>query len=87
MVFFLALHDLGKFSDGFQNLRPTILLLLQKRKSKRAYCERHDTFGYILWLNQLKKEFSTLGILKVGSGRRKTTIEIAMDFWMSAVTH
>ena len=35
MVFFLALHDLGKFSDSFQNLCPELLEKLQHRTCAR----------------------------------------------------
>jgi len=87
MVFFLALHDLGKFADAFQNLRPELLLTLQHRESPRGYAERHDTLGYLLWRHQLRPLFSKLGILhdEKGSRRRTPTVE-AVDFWMRAVT-
>jgi hypothetical protein len=31
--FLLALHELGKFGDGFQNLRPNLLQALQGRRT------------------------------------------------------
>lgn len=86
MVFFLVLHDLGKFADGFQNLRSDILNLLQIRNSQRGYAKRHDTLGYILWEKELKKEFESLGIIKPCRGRRKNADQTAIDFWMRAVT-
>jgi len=87
MVFFLALHDLGKFADAFQNLRPELLLDLQHRESTRGYAERHDTLGYLLWRHQLRPLFSTLGIVNIEKrSRRRAPGEIAADFWMRAVT-
>lgn len=86
MVFFLALHDLGKFADSFQNLRPDLLFKLKQRKSKRAYCERHDNLGYLFWKEVLKSELAEQGLFNVGSGRRQTNEEVAIDFWMLAVT-
>lgn len=87
MIFFLALHDLGKFADGFQNLRPDILLELQQRKSKRGYSERHDALGYFFWQEALRIEFREIGILKtVSTGRRRSSEEEAIKFWMQAVT-
>ena len=44
-----ASHDLGKFSDGFQNLNPPGLMeALHGRTSSAPYNERHDVLGYHL---------------------------------------
>lgn len=45
LSFLLAIHDLGKFSDGFQNLRSDLLQALQGRSTRVNYDERHDTLG------------------------------------------
>ncbi len=45
--FFLAMHDIGKFSVRFQNLKPQLLSLLQNRTSSRDYIIRHDDMGMI----------------------------------------
>lgn len=48
--FFLALHDLGKFSDTFQSLRMDLVRELQGREGRAdSYTERHDTLGYWIW--------------------------------------
>ena len=39
-TFALALHDLGKFAESFQNLRPQILNKLQDTVSKRKYAHK-----------------------------------------------
>jgi CRISPR-associated endonuclease/helicase Cas3 len=41
----LALHDLGKFSDSFQNQRPDLFKQLQQRSTTAPY-ERHDLLGF-----------------------------------------
>ena len=46
LVFLLAIHDLGKFADGFQALRPDLWLKLQGRSGQVPAGERHDTIGY-----------------------------------------
>ena len=46
LTFLLAIHDVGKFGDGFQNLRPDLMLALQGRRAAVSYAERHDTLGY-----------------------------------------
>src|SRR3990170_3221674 len=46
LTYLLAIHDVGKFADSFQNLRPDLMLALQGRKAAVSYDERHDTLGY-----------------------------------------
>lgn len=45
----LALHDLGKFCDGFQDLRLDLSKTLQGPHPERPYCVHHDSAGYLLW--------------------------------------
>jgi len=51
--FFLALHDLGKFSYRFQNLRPDLYHHLQQQSSQDNYTIRHDSLGYFIWQQQI----------------------------------
>lgn len=53
--FWLALHDIGKFSDGFQKLRPDLFESLQGRTSRAEYTERHDSLGYRLCSGHLRE--------------------------------
>lgn len=56
--FFLALHDVGKFSDGFQSLRPDLVRTLQGREQPGAiYTERHDTLGFWAWKELVEDGF------------------------------
>jgi CRISPR-associated endonuclease/helicase Cas3 len=60
LSFLLAIHDLGKFSDGFQNLRPDLFQSLQEGRSTRAsYDERHDTLGWLFAQDYLPSAFAT----------------------------
>ncbi len=87
MTLFLALHDLGKFADSFQNLCPDLLEQLQHRTSKRAYAERHDTLGYILWNQQVRAALQESGILPAdGRSRRQQPDIVSADLWARAVT-
>lgn len=54
----LALHDAGKWSESFQNLKPDILRELQGKTSTLAYPVRHDTLGF--WLLTDKRIRSTV---------------------------
>lgn len=46
--FFLSLHDIGKFSVRFQNLKPQLLSFLQGRASSQEYIVRHDDMAFVL---------------------------------------
>ncbi len=87
LVFFLALHDLGKFSRSFQSLRPDLLEKLQGEESGINYTVRHDSLGFLLWKKHLRQKFIEFELLKVsGSRRRAETGETVTDLWMSIVT-
>ncbi|MCD4771764.1 CRISPR-associated helicase Cas3' [archaeon] len=49
ITFNLAIHDIGKFSDRFQNLRSDIFKHLRGCTCDKSYNDRHDTMGYHLW--------------------------------------
>ena len=58
LSFLLAIHDLGKFSDGFQNLRPDLFQALQGRGTRANYDERHDTLGWLFAQDYLPSAFA-----------------------------
>lgn len=47
--YLLALHDLGKFSNGFQDQRPDVVERLLAPRPPRESPVRHDSAGYALW--------------------------------------
>jgi len=47
--FFLAIHDIGKFSERFQNLKPELFNTLRDDVSNKEYIMRHDSMGFLLW--------------------------------------
>jgi CRISPR-associated endonuclease/helicase Cas3 len=54
LVFFLALHDLGKFAESFQFVIPKLFNKLQGRITsyKQPYSRKHfghDSIGFLLW--------------------------------------
>ncbi|MDR3568591.1 MAG: CRISPR-associated helicase Cas3' [Syntrophobacteraceae bacterium] len=57
LILFLALHDIGKFSETFQNLRPDLLERLQGRCFNKPYSVRHDSLGNLLWSKVLWDAF------------------------------
>jgi len=49
LPYLLALHDLGKFSEPFQDQLPELVKELQGARDARPSRLRHDTIGYLLW--------------------------------------
>ena len=48
LTFLYAIHDIGKFGDGFQGQQPELQKFLQNRTSNISQTIRHDTVGYEL---------------------------------------
>ncbi|KAF0814004.1 CRISPR-associated endonuclease/helicase Cas3 [Andreprevotia sp. IGB-42] len=54
LVFFLVLHDLGKFARVFQLLAKDLSPdLVAGKVGQRCYTQRHDTLGCLLWQQAL----------------------------------
>lgn len=56
-LYFLALHDIGKFSESFQGLREDLLYQLSGREKSKVYDQRHDSLGFFLWRKHLDEDF------------------------------
>lgn len=56
-VFFLALHDLGKFARAFQGLVQDLSPQLVSADPRKRYEVRHDTLGWLLWSQALASDF------------------------------
>ncbi len=78
--FFLALHDLGKFADGFQNIKPELFELLHGKSSTAQYSVRHDSMGYFIWAWLLADQSKERGWLP------RIYDERQWDYWIQAVT-
>ena len=85
MVFFLALHDIGKFAECFQNLRPDLFKKLQDRSSEKGYGLRHDTLGFLVWKQRLKSYLMKTGCLQGSSTSHRRVRETGYDHWMRAI--
>ena len=55
-LFLASLHDIGKFSIGFQNLKPDLFHTLQGKESAVRYSVRHDSAGFLL-LSEIFPEY------------------------------
>lgn len=79
-VFFLALHDLGKFAPGFQNLVPHPGSALVPFRAQYPYGGdvRHDTLGWMAWRALMARKPLPCALPSRDRG--------AWDSWMLAMT-
>ena len=81
--FFIALHDLGKFSSAFQQL---IDELAPARTKTYSYSRRHDTLAHIYWRQRLYERVRHRLLGEWGDGAGASYAEDLLDRWMSAVS-
>ena len=87
ITFYLAIHDIGKFSDRFQNLRPDLFKHLRGCTCDKAYPVRHDTMGYHLWDSVWSPLWDdNLLHLEQGAGIEKIDWNDILKSWVQAVT-
>lgn len=60
LVLLLAMHDIGKFSESFQNLRPDLLEQLQTISSRKPYPVKHDRLGNLFLKSAMENETLTV---------------------------
>jgi len=87
ITFYLAIHDIGKFSDRFQNLRPDIFEHLRGCTCDKSYNDRHDTMGYHLW-NSVWAPLWDENLLHLEQGADSSKIDWndILKSWVQAVT-
>lgn len=71
LAFLLAVHDIGKFAETFQAMRPDLLAFLQERDVCRFERMRHDSLGYLLWTEVLWPRIEAEGWFAVPDDRRE----------------
>ncbi|BDG10090.1 CRISPR-associated helicase Cas3' [Anaeromyxobacter paludicola] len=92
--FVLALHDLGKFAEPFQDLMPDLVRELQGPRAARVCAVHHSSLGYQLWrswatLRPAPDEAQLLCQLHqvelAGGARGHRDLGDLMQPWMAAV--
>lgn len=94
LPYLLALHDLGKYSEPFQDRRADLVEELQGARQPRPCVLRHDTLGYLLWRDWaaprpdaresgLLDELHEVQLPGVRLGR--SDLDAVMQSWMAAV--
>lgn len=82
--FWLALHDLGKFSEAFQSQCPDVFLALRGRTPDPAkrYTLRHDSLGMLFWKDVLRERV----IEQDWFGSNSDELAHGLDCWARACT-
>ncbi len=83
-VFFLALHDVGKFSCAFQGVVPGLSSDLVPAVAGMPYSIRHDSLGFLLWLRSgsFQQAMAQVLALELRQVKRQTHL----DIWFQVVT-
>lgn len=84
-AYFLALHDIGKFARGFQQLYPHNNPALVS-DAGRIYRPRHDSLGYWLWNNHLLSRWQDDNITLLPDDENKGRCARSLDIWLQLVT-
>ncbi|MBE0596087.1 MAG: CRISPR-associated helicase Cas3' [Desulfuromonadales bacterium] len=82
-VFFICLHDIGKFATAFQGLVTGLSPDLVPGSRQKPYTERHDTLGYQLWEDE---EGLLARLCKSGVFPDSTQFRRTLDVWIQIVT-
>lgn len=80
--FWIAIHDLGKFSSAFQQLRPD---LAPTRAPHYPYTIRHDTLGFLLWREALAPRLVERLATQLANPTDKDYLEPLLEYWAAAV--
>jgi CRISPR-associated endonuclease/helicase Cas3 len=87
MVFFLALHDAGKFSEAFQVQVPELFAKLHGQPTNRNRSVRHDSLGFLFWQESLGQVVQQENWLGCPAGRQELrSFYKAFEPWVRAVT-
>jgi CRISPR-associated endonuclease/helicase Cas3 len=83
-AFWLALHDLGKFSEAFQSQREDIFSLMRERtpNAAKVYRVRHDTLGMLVWKDFVSRFVAN----RQWFGSQTDDYLDGLDAWARAVT-
>jgi len=86
ITFLLSIHDVGKYADGFQNLRPDLLRCLQNRTTNAPYQERHDTLGFRFCEESFTGTLLKHNMLGRWSNSDQKDLWDLLEPWIGAVT-
>lgn len=82
-VWLIGLHDIGKFAESFQYLRPDLResFFPGRAVQCKRYSIKHDQLGHILWSETLRLEIGRV----LPKANARAVVEL-LDVWMLSVT-
>ena len=86
ITFLLALHDIGKFSDRFQNLKPELMEILQGQANNRRYTTHHTEMGRLLFDRDLWKKIWSENLFSLDPDDDSIDWRDVWNPWFFAVT-
>jgi len=87
VVFFLCLHDIGKFATAFQGLASGLSPDLVPKNPRMEYTVRHDTLGYMLWRDVLNNRLEDAQTFcELTDAKELRQLGRTLDVWMQVVT-
>jgi len=84
--FLLALHDIGKFSDRFQNRKPNLMEILQGQANNRRYTTNHTEMGRLLFDKDLWKKIWSENLFSLDPDDDSIDWRDVWNPWFFAVT-
>jgi len=85
IAFFLALHDLGKFTESFQTKVPEIFSLLQGKQTGLSVPIRHDSLGRFLWDSGVGDHFYQNEISQSSETTNMISFRLSLNTLLNAV--
>ena len=84
VAFWLAMHDLGKFSEAFQSQRPDLFTAIRGRVpgASKVYTLRHDSLGMLFWKDKLAERAAE----ERWFGPQTEYYACGLDYWARAAT-
>ncbi|WP_440950725.1 CRISPR-associated helicase Cas3' [Methanosphaerula subterraneus] len=86
LTFYLAIHDIGKFSHHFQSLNEELIICLQSKKPTRLQKQYHPVLGYHLYCNVLWDEIWNKNLLNLDTGSSQRKWHNGFRYFASATT-
>lgn len=85
IAFFLALHDLGKFTESFQSKIPEIFTVLQGKQKGLSVPIRHDSLGRFLWDSGVGDFFYNNELFPSSKANDLISIRLSLNTLLNAV--
>ncbi|MDD5048940.1 MAG: CRISPR-associated helicase Cas3' [Methanoregulaceae archaeon] len=84
VTFWLAIHDLGKFSESFQGLQPELYYTLNGKNPRLSYPLHHGPLGYRIFDDLIIKKLLDGTLIPIPDGMKKRDLEDIITYCSSS---